>query len=78
MIKLYKVEYNEKGNDKINIEYLQDIIIETNDEFKGFDNNIICINQNQSNGKILISSSDGNLYLFSEPNLDYYLEENLI
>ena len=78
MIKLYKVEYNEKGNDKINIEYLQDIIIETNDEFKGFDNNIICMNQSQNNGKILVSSSDGNLYLFSDPNLDYYLEENLI
>ena len=78
MIKLYKVEYNEKGNDKINIEYLQDIIIEAKDNFKGFDKNIICMTQCQSNGKILVSSSDGNLYLFSEPNLDYYLEENLI
>ena len=78
MIKLYKVEYNEKGNDKINIEYLQDIIIEAKDNFKGFDKNIICMTQCQGNGKILVSSSDGNLYLFSEPNLDYYLEENLI
>ena len=78
MIKLYKVQYNEKGNDKINIEYLQDIIIEDNVKFTGYDKNIICMTQSQSNGKILVSSSDGNLYLFSEPNLDFYIEENLI
>jgi hypothetical protein len=78
MIKLYKVQYNEKGNDKINIEYLQDIIIEDNVKFTGYDKNIICMAQSQNNGKILISSSDGNIYLFSEPNLDYYIEENLI
>ena len=61
MIKLYKVQYNEKGNDKINIEYLQDIIIEDNVKFTGYDKNIICMTQSQSNGKILVSSSDGNL-----------------
>jgi len=75
MIKLYKVQYNEKSNDKINVEYLQDIIIEADEKFKGFDKNIICMMQCQSSGKILISSSDGNLYLFSRPNLDYYIEE---
>ena len=69
MIKLYKVKFNEKGNDKINIEYLQDNI-KDNENIKGFDNNIICMIQYKSNGKMLISSSDGNLYLFSEPNLD--------
>ena len=75
MIKLYQVQFNEKGNDRINIEYLQDIIIEDNENNKGFDKNIICMKQCQSNGKILISLSDGNLYLFSKPNLDYYIEE---
>ena len=79
MIKLYKVQYNEKEkNDKINIEFLQDIIIERNEKFTGFNSNIECMTQCQSDGKIYISSSDGNLNLFSEPILDYYLEENQI
>ena len=74
MIKLYRVQYNEK-KDKIMIEFLQDIEIETNDKFTGFNSNIECMMQHQSDGKIYVSSSDGNLNLFSDPNLDYYLEE---
>jgi len=77
IIKLYKVQYNEKEKtDKIKIEFLQDIEIETNEKFEGFNSNIECMIQRQSDGKIFISSSDGNLSLFSEPNLDYYLEES--
>ena len=77
IIKLYKVQYNEKEKtDKIKIEFLQDIEIETKDKFEGFNSNIECMIQRQSDGKIFISSSDGNLSLFSEPNLDYYLEES--
>ena len=76
MIKLYRVQYNEKeGRDKIEIECLQEIVIEANENFKGFNSNIECMMQRQSDGKIYISSSDGYLTLFSEPNLDYYLEE---
>ena len=76
MIKLYRVQYNENNKkDKIMIEFLQDIEIETNDKFTGFNSNIECMMQRQSDGKIYISSSDGNLSLFSDPNLDYYLEE---
>ena len=79
MIKLYRVQYNEeKEKDKIKIEFLQDIVIETNDKFTGFNSNIECMMQRQSDGKIFVSSLDGNLTLFSEPNLDYYLEENQI
>ena len=79
MIKLYKVQYNGKEtNDKIKIEFLQEIQIETNEKFEGFNSNIECMMQRQNDGKIFISSSDGNLNLFSEPNLDYYLEENQI
>jgi len=79
MIKLYKIQYNEKDKkDKIKIEELQDIVIENNDSFTGFNSNIECMMQCQSDGKIYVSSSDGNLTLFSEPNLDYYLEENQI
>ena len=77
MIKLYKVKYNGKEkNDKIKIEFLQEIVIEINDNFEGFNSNIECMIQRQSDGKLLISSADGYLTLFSEPNLDYYLEEN--
>ena len=75
-IKLYKVRYYEKNNDKIKFEFLQDIEIETNDKFQGFNGDIICMLQSRSNGKIFISSSDGKLELFSEPNLDYYLKED--
>ena len=79
MIKLYRVQYNEeKEKDKIKIEFLQDIVIETNDKFTGFNSNIECMMQRQSDGKIFVSSLDGNLTLFSEPNLDYYLDENQI
>jgi len=79
MIKLYKIQYNEKDKkDKIQIEEIQDIVIENNDSFTGFNSNIECMIQCQSDGKIYVSSSDGNLALFSEPNLDYYLEENQI
>ena len=76
MIKLYRVQSKEEN--KIEIEFLQDIVLETNDKFTGFNSNIECMIQRQSDGKILVSSSDGNLTQFSEPNLDYYLEENQI
>ena len=75
MAKLYKVHYYEKSDDKIKLEFLQDIEIETNDEFQGFNGDIVCMMQSQYNGKIFISSSDGQLALFSEPNLAY-LKEN--
>ena len=75
VIKLYKVQYNEKNKDKIKLEFLQDVEIETNDEFQGFNGDIVCMMQSQHNGKIFISSSDGQLALFSEPNLAY-LKEN--
>ena len=79
MIKLYKVQYNGKEtNDKIKIEFLQEIGIETNEKNENFNSNIECMMQSQSDGKIYISSSDGNLTLFSGPNLDYYIEENQI
>jgi len=76
MIKLYKVEKDK--SDKINIKYLQDIEIEINKNFKGFNSNIECMMQSQSDGKIYVSSSDGNLTIFSDPNLDYYLVENQV
>ena len=78
VIKLYKVQYNEESHDKIKIEFLQDVEIENNDKFQGLNGDIVCMMQSHRNGKIFISLSDGQLALFSEPNLDYYLQENQI
>ena len=63
IIKLYKVQYNEKEKtDKIKIEFLQDIEIETNEKFEGFNSNIECMIQRQSDGKIFISSEASLLF----------------
>ena len=78
VIKLYEVHYYEESDDKIKFEFLQDVEIETNDEFQRFNGNITCMMQSHRNGKIFISSSDGKLDLFSEPSLAYYLEEKQI
>ena len=71
IIKLYKVKYNIEI-EKIEIEFIQDIIIEKKEGkkdsecFKGFKGPISCIIQS-SQGKILVTCYDGNVYLFSEP-----------
>ena len=44
--------------------------------FTGFQRNISCITQSKKTGKILITCWDGNVYLFSTPNISYYLEED--
>ena len=74
LIKLYKLEYNEVI-EKIKIEYQQDIIFKkitrkiSQKAFIGFKNPISCIIQSRIKKNILISSFDGNVYLFSEPNI---------
>ena len=69
IIKLYKIL-----DDKVcKIEYLQDIIFEYND---GFDLPVTSIIQSTITGNILITCMNGKVFLFSEPNIDYYLEEN--
>jgi len=68
-IKLYKINYN---NNNIDIEFIQDII--NNDEkFEGFDRSITSIIQSDIIGNILVTSMDGNVYLFKPPNIDYLL-----
>ena len=54
VIKLYEVHYYEESDDKIKLQFLQDIEIETNDEFQGFNGNITCMMQSHRNGKIFI------------------------
>ena len=67
-IKLFKILYNEKGNIN-NIEYLQDI------EF-GFEGAVSSIVQSEKYGNVLVSCYDGNIYLFTKINLDFYLNNN--
>ena len=73
-IKLYKINYN---NNNIDIEYIQDII--NNDEkFEGFDRSITSIIQSDIIGNILVTSMDGNVYLFKPPNIDYLLNNDYL
>ena len=78
MIKLYKILYSDKAYNA-KIEYLQDIVFDKNDNFEGFKGAINCIIQTKSSKdkeRILASCYDGNIYLLSRPNLEYYLKEN--
>ena len=80
VIKLYKVIYLENHSDT-KIEYLQDIFIEQkvkNDKilFHNFKGPISSMLQSKTDGNILITSWDGNVYLFSYPNIEYYLKED--
>ncbi len=74
IIKLFKVIYDNKSN--IMIKYLEDIFCDDNNNYPLFDGNINCILQSKINGKLLISCWNGKVYLFSEPNIKYYLDNN--
>ena len=74
MIKLYKVNFGIEY-DQTTIEYIQDIIFD-NYDFKGFKGAVSCITQSSKEGDILVSCWDGNVYLFGNLNIDYYLENN--
>jgi hypothetical protein len=68
IIKLYKVNFGERTfNTKI--EYLQDI------ETDSIDSPINCIIQSKISGNILVTSYNGNIYLFTRPNIDFYMKE---
>ena len=73
MIKLFKLKYNE-NNEVTTIEFIQEIKPEKRREFKGFKNPISCMIQSQKDGKILIASWDGNVYLFSNPKFESFLD----
>ena len=73
-IKLYKINY--KNGNHLNIIFLQDIFIDYTEYFEGLNGTINCIIQSKHNGKILVSCMDGKICSFSEPNLDFYLEDN--
>ena len=91
IIKLYKLNYN---NNKIdNIEFIQDITnnYKNNSEnssdkrkeseyyiFEGFGRSITSIIQSNIIGNILVTSMDGNVYLFKPPNIDYFLNSDYL
>ena len=69
IIKLFQI--NEK-NKEITIEFIQNIEIENNNvnsNFKGFQGPITCITQSKLNGKIFVTCFDGNVHLFTFPNV---------
>ena len=72
IIKLYKLIKDDKIKD-IKIEYIQDIVFDETDNFKGFRMTISCIIQSKITGNILATSWDGKVYLFHPPNIDYFL-----
>jgi hypothetical protein len=75
-IKLYKMLYNDDPT-KVRIEYLQDIEFKKDREkkFLGFNGAISSIIQSEKYLNILATCYDGNDYLLSPPNLEYYLDE---
>ena len=70
-IKLYKIIFGEKVWNTT-IKYIQDIEIEENDKFEDFDEPINCIIQSKFTGHILATCSNGNVYLFTPPNMEFY------
>ena len=70
VIKLFKI----REGKELGIRYLQDIE-NIDNTFRGFElpvNNIIQI---KDSGKIVITTIDGRIYLFSKPNLELYLKK---
>ena len=77
MIKLYKVNYSKEAFEA-RIQYIQDINIDIidNKTYEYFDGPINCIFQSKITGNILISCYNGKVYLFTPPNIIYYLNLN--
>ena len=78
-IKLFRLRHEEIKDD-YNLEFLEDIFFENcikaNEKIEeGFERTISCIIQSKTNGKILVTCWDGKVYSFSEPNINYYLNE---
>ena len=71
VIRLYKLTVGKN----IDIEYLQDIEIgpEFKDKIEIFDMPVSTITQSEETGEIIITTIDGKLYVFSTPNLDFYI-----
>ena len=69
IIKLYKIIYSDNINN-IEIEYIQDISI---NNFKGFNQPISSIIQTTKTGNIIVTCWNGEIYLFSQININYFI-----
>ena len=74
-IKLYKTIYGEKAYNT-RIEYIQDIYFKKQKDIEGFNGPINCLTQSKKTGNILASCYNGNIYLLTPPNINYYLEQD--
>ena len=75
LIKLYKAKFgiNEK---ETNIDFVQDIEFEETENFYSFNGAISSIIQSKNKGNVLITCYDGNVYLLTIPNLEFYMSED--
>ena len=55
---------------------MQDIDIDDDESFEYFNGAVSCIIQSSITGHILVTCENGKVYLFSQPNIDYYLESD--
>ena len=71
-IKLYQLICDEETSNA-KIEFVLDIVIEKGENIKGIEKPINGIIQSKKKGNIIVSSWDGNTYLFTPPNLNFFL-----
>ena len=70
LIKLYQISFKKDIYD-CEVIFIQDIIINKKNIFKKFTMPIVSITQSGISGNILVTCSDGNAYLFNQPELGY-------
>ena len=73
-IRLYRINYEEEDY-KNKIEHLQDIVFQ--DEEINFKGAIISLIQSKTTGSIIASCYDGFIHEFTQPNLSFYLENDI-
>jgi hypothetical protein len=76
IIKLYELIYHKKKQ-KINIRYIEDIILENNSKSENIRAPISCIIQSENNGDILATSWDKNIYIFNCNKENYDLRKKM-
>ena len=73
VIQLYKVIFTDKIAETT-IQFIQDIYIEENEKFEGFDQPVDSIIQSKISGNIIVGCYNQNIYMFTSPNLNYFLK----
>ena len=66
---------NNDNSEETTIKYIQDITID-DENFEDFEGAVSCIIQSSITGHILVTCENGNVYLFSQPNIEYYLRKD--